>query len=153
MPSQHTVGTGDAPPRQFLLMISPQGEVLHRGHGREPAGEVRDQPGHRGHHHQGGLRQVRRNNKSERNGWTHPILPNRPRQNSLRGKELKKICPPNRRDDLFLGLCLNPSSMVGIDCGESFRINKKPLSESWDLYHIGKIFFQPWTDFSVIKYR
>ena len=25
---------------------------------------------------------------------------------------MNKICPPNRRDDLCLGFCLNPSSMV-----------------------------------------
>ena len=41
-------------------------------------------------------------------GWIQPFLPNRPRQNSERGKEWKKICPPNRRDNL-LPLLLSPS--------------------------------------------
>ena len=32
-------------------------------------------------------------------------------QNSLRGKELNKFCPPNSNDDLCLLFCINPSSM------------------------------------------
>ena len=33
----------------------------------------------------------------ERKGRIHPIFPNRPRQNSQRGKKFNKFCPPNRR--------------------------------------------------------
>ena len=36
---------------------------------------------------------------------------NRTRQNSQRGKELNKFCPPNRRDALCLCCSLHPSSM------------------------------------------
>ena len=48
-----------------------------------------------------------------RKGWIHPILQNRPVKNIWRGKELNKLCPPNRSDDLDLCLCfcLYPSSM------------------------------------------
>ena len=38
----------------------------------------------------------------ERKGRICPIFPNRPRQNSQRGKELNKFCPLNRRDNLCL---------------------------------------------------
>ena len=50
-----------------------------------------------------------------RKGWIHPILPNRPRQNTValkRGKELNKFCPPFRRDDLCLCFWLHPASMA-----------------------------------------
>ena len=40
-----------------------------------------------------------------------PCLSKLLRQNSKRGKELNKFCPPNRRDDLCLAFCFNPSSM------------------------------------------
>ena len=53
-------------------------------------------------------------------GWIHPFKSywcnsfynsNRPVQNSKRGKELDKLCPPNRNDDLYLFCLLYPSSM------------------------------------------
>ena len=43
-------------------------------------------------------------------GRIHPVFPNRPRQNSQRGKELNKFCPPIGRDDLCLVFELYPSS-------------------------------------------
>ena len=46
-----------------------------------------------------------------RNGWIHPILPNRPRQNSNRVKELNNFCSPNRRNDLCLAFYFHPSLM------------------------------------------
>ena len=45
-------------------------------------------------------------------GWIRQFLPNRPRQNSERGKKLNKFCPSNRRDDLWLGFCRYPPSMA-----------------------------------------
>ena len=52
--------------------------------------------------------------KMETEGWTQPFLPNRPRQNSLRGKELNKFCPPNRRH-APLPLLLSPSFFYDIN--------------------------------------
>ena len=37
-------------------------------------------------------------------------------QNSQRGKELNKCCPPHSSDDLCLCFCLYPSSMVAAIC-------------------------------------
>ena len=39
----------------------------------------------------------------------HPIIQNRPKQNSQRGKEFNKCLPPNRNDDLCLFFCFYSS--------------------------------------------
>ena len=38
----------------------------------------------------------------------------------LRGNELKKFHPPRSRDDFCLLFCINPSSMIGMDCVRRF---------------------------------
>ena len=44
-------------------------------------------------------------------GAIHPFLQIVLEQNSQRGMELNKFCPPNSGDDLCLSFCMHPSSM------------------------------------------
>ena len=59
-------------------------------------------------------------------GAIHPIIQNRFRQNSQRGKELNK---PNRSDDLCIFFCLYPFSMLG--CPGSLERPTEYISSGW----------------------
>ena len=47
-----------------------------------------------------------------RKWWIHTIIQMVLVQNSLRGKELMKFCPPKSGHDLCLRFCTNPSSII-----------------------------------------
>ena len=45
------------------------------------------------------------------------------------------VCPPNRRDDLYLGFCLNPSSMLRRKGKVMLWINKHVIRQNWEFAH------------------
>ena len=72
------------------------------------------------------------------------FLPNRLRQNSWRGKELNKICPPNRRDDLCLCFCLHPSMMTSL-------FSTVPIMFSYESFEILNANPGSWVENSILR--
>ena len=77
----------------------------------------------------------------------HPIFQTVLVENSQRGKEFNKFCPPNSSDDFCLFFCIYPSSMVRLDKNLPNMTLGRICSSAEDFLNF--ILYFPWSFFSV----